>query len=161
MKLNLRILLVAGFTALAPLGAAEKQKSPDVNGYPFWKGKKSGTVTQHVPGLNAVLQLSEPQKQQIAAARDEMANDEGVKAARAISKSDPTVTAEQREKARAIVEAASARLRERVASILTPEQNALIEKINAAYMAAVEETGIVYADKFASPSVKLDGAARQ
>lgn len=69
------------------------------------------------------------------------------------------MTAEQREKARAAQEAATARLHEKVATILTAEQKALIEKINAAYSGAVEDTGVVYADKFAS--VKADEAARR
>ena len=62
--------------------------------------------------------------------------------------------------AQAALEGAKARLRERVAAILTPDQKALIEKINAAYAAANEETGIIYADKFASPYVKEDPEAR-
>jgi len=162
MNRKLSVVLLSAFAALATINAAEKQKTSDVNSYPFWTGgKKAGAVTQFMPGLNAALQLSETQKEQIAAARDEMMNDEGVKAARGISKSDPSVTAEQREKAKAVVEAATARFREKVAAILTPEQKTLIEKINAAYAAAVEDTGIVYAEKFASPSVKADPAARQ
>jgi hypothetical protein len=162
MNRKLSVVLLSAFAALATIDAAEKQKTPDVNSYPFWTGgKKAGAVTQFVPGLNAALQLSDSQKEQIAAARDEMMNDEGVKAARGISKSDPNVTTEQREKAKAVVEAATARLREKVAAILTPEQKTLIEKINAAYAAAVEDTGIIYAEKFASPSVKADPAARQ
>jgi len=162
MKLRLSIFILSAITVLTTITAAEKQKASDVNAYPFWTGgKKAGAVTQFVPGLNAALQLNEGQKEQIAAARDEVMNDEAVKAARSISKSDPNVTVEQREKARAAVEAANARMRERVAAILTPEQKSLIEKINAAHAAAIEETGIVYADKFASPSVKADPAARQ
>jgi hypothetical protein len=82
-----------------------------------------------------------------------------VKAARRISKSDPGVTAEQRDQARVTMEAATRRLGEKVAAILTPGQKELIGKINAAYAAAVEDTGIVYADKFAS--VKADEAARR
>jgi hypothetical protein len=69
------------------------------------------------------------------------------------------VTKEQRDQARATIEAASARLRERVATILTPGQKALIEMINAAYAAAVEETGIIYAENFAS--IKADEVARR
>ena len=152
-------LLLAGFIALGSSSAADKSKVADVADYPFWTGKKRGPVTQFVPGLTAVLQLSETQKQEIAAAREEISSDEGVRAARSISKSDPSVTAEQREKARAAMEAATARLREKVAVILTPEQKVLIEKINDAYAAAVEEVGIIYADKFAS--VKADEAARR
>jgi NADH dehydrogenase/NADH:ubiquinone oxidoreductase subunit G len=151
--------LLAAITALAPLGAAEKLKLPEVSDYPFWITKKRGPTVQFVPGLNAALQLTDAQKEQIAAARSEMANDEAVKAARGISKSDPSVTTEQREKAHAAIEAATARLREKVSAILTPGQKALIEKINAAHAAAVEDTGIIYADKFAS--VKADEAARR
>jgi hypothetical protein len=153
------ISLLVGITVLATLGAAEKQKKSAGADFSFWTTKKRGYVGQFVPGLNATLQITDAQGQQIAAASDEMANDEAVKAARGISKNDPSVTAEQREKARAAVEAATTRLHEKVAKILTPEQNALIEKINAAYAAAVEDTGIVYADKFAS--VKADEAARK
>jgi hypothetical protein len=50
------------------------------------------------------------------------------------------------------------RLRAKVAAILTPEQKALIEKINAAYAAAAEETATLYSERFAS--VKGDDAAR-
>ena len=151
--------LLAGIIALATVGAAEKQKLSGVGDYPFWTAKKRGYTGQFVPGLNAVLQITDAQKEQIAAARDEMANDEGAKASRGISKNDPSVTAEQREKARAAIEAATARMQAKVATILTAEQKALIEKINAAYAAAVEDTGIVYADKFAA--VKADEAARK
>jgi hypothetical protein len=142
--------LLAGITALATLGAAEKQKLPGGGDYPFWTSKKRGYVGQFVPGLNAALQITDAQWEQIAAARDEMSDDEAVKAARGISKNDPSVTAEQREKARAAVEAASTQLNEKVGKILTVEQKALIEKINAAYAASVDDTGVVYADKFSS-----------
>jgi predicted DNA binding protein len=96
------------------------------------------------------LQLTDAQQAQMSSAREEMLNDAAAKAARTISKTDPTVTAEQRDKARATVEAATTRLHERVAAILTPEQKTLIEKVNAAYAAAVDDAGVIYADKFAS-----------
>ena len=161
MKSYTLSLLAAACAALAPLSAAEKQKTADLSGYPFFAGKKGGYATQYAPGLTATLLLTDMQKQEIAAAQADMANDEGVKAARGISKGDPNVTAEQRDKARASMDAASNRLRERVNAILTSEQKALIEKINAAYLAAIEDTGIVYADKFATPNVKADEAARK
>ena len=159
MKTKVFAPLLASFIALATVGGAEKQKTSAVDDYPFWTSKKRGNVGQFVPGLTATLQLTASQKDQIAAARDEMAQDEAVKAARGISKNDPSVTAERREKARATLETATARLRARVDAILTPEQKALIEKINGAYAAAVEETGVVYEDKFGS--VKADEAARR
>src|SRR4051812_39140492 len=76
--------LLAIITALATLGAAEKQKLSGAGDYPFWTSKKRGAVAEFVPGLNATLQLTDAQKEQIAAARDEMANDEAVKAARGL-----------------------------------------------------------------------------
>lgn len=159
MKIRLLIALLTGFTAFPILDAAEKQKASPGDDFPFWSAKKRGYVGQFVPGLNAVLQLTDSQREQMTAARNEMSGDEAVKAARSIAKSDPNVTAEQRDKARATIDAANARFREKVAAILTPDQKALIEKINASYAAAAEETGIVYADKFAS--VKADEAARR
>ena len=159
MKTQFLVPLVTLLAAFMTLDAAEKQKASAVADYPFWTSLKRGAVGQFVPGLNAVLQLTDAQREQIAAAREEMANEEGVKAARRISKSDPGVSAEQRDQARATMEAATRRLGEKVAAILTPAQKGLVEKINAAYAAAVEDTGIVYADKFAS--VKADEAARR
>jgi Spy/CpxP family protein refolding chaperone len=57
------------------------------------------------------------------------------------------------------MQAATERLHEKVNAILTAEQRALIEKINAARAAAVEEVGIVYKDKFGT--IKADEAARR
>ena len=157
-----RILLV-GLTALCTLAGAENEKKEkkrsDVSGFPFWTSQKRGHVPQFVPGLNAALQLTDAQRLQIATAQEEMMNDAAVRAARGISKNDPTATTEQRDKARAALEAAAARMHEKVASILTTEQKALITKVNAAYAAATEDTGIVYADKCAS--IKADEAARK
>lgn len=151
--------LLAALLVVGTAGAADKVKRADVSDYPFYSAKKRGYVAQFVPGLTAVLQLSETQRQRIAAAREEMLSDDAVKAARGISKSDPSVTAERREKARATLDSATAGLREKVATILTPEQKALIDKINSAHAVAAEETGIAYEDKFGS--VKDDEAARR
>src|SRR5437762_427297 len=96
-------IFLAGISALTAQGAADKQKSPNVTDYSFWSAKKRGSVAQFVPGLNAVLQLTDAQKEQIATAREEVSNDEAVKAARQISKNDPAVTAEDREKARGVI----------------------------------------------------------
>ena len=150
---------ITGLTVISTVGAAEKQKKADTSGFPFWKSEKQPHAPPFVPGLNAVLELTDAQQEQIAAAQNEFNNDEAVKASRALRKDDPSVTAEQRDKARAAMEAATTRLHEKVNSILTPEQRALIEKINAARAAAVEEVGIVYKDKFGT--IKADEAARR
>jgi len=155
----LAVVTVVSSLCLAAPEKGAKEKGAGVTDYPFWSSKKRADAPQFVPGLNAILQLTPAQQEQIAAARNEMANDEAGKAARSISKNDPSVTQEQRDKARAVVEAANARLRERVAAILTPEQKALIARVNAAYQATVDEIGTVYEEKFAS--IKADPAARQ
>lgn len=154
MKSHLFLVRVAiGIMSVASVAAAEKEKRADVSDYPFWSAPKRGHVAPFVPGLNAVLDLTDAQKQQIAAARDEMLNDDAVKAARGISKSDPTLTDEQRDKARAAVEAAAARIHEKVAAILTVEQKAMIENINGAYSEATKQVGATYQVKFESVKV--------
>ena len=152
-------VIFAGITVIGTLGAAEKQKKSDIGGFPFWTSAKRGYVNQFVPGLNAALELTEAQRGQIAVANNEFSDDEGVKAARSLRKGDPNVTAEQRDKVKSALEAATTRLHDKINAILTPEQKALIEKINAAYATAVDDTGIVYADKFST--VKADEAARR
>lgn len=156
--LTLFAVRLVAITIIGTVGAAEKQKKADVSGFPFWKSEKQPHAQPFVLGLNAALELTDAQKEQIVAAQNEMNNDEAVKASRALKKGDPSVTEEQRDKARAAMEAATTRLHEKVNSILTPEQRALVEKINAARVAAVEEVGIVYKDKF---SIKGDEAARR
>lgn len=162
MKLHLSLLTLVAVCSTLALAAPEKEaKKMGAGGadFPFWSSKKRGDTPEFVPGLNAILQLTPQQQEQIGAARNEMANDEAVKAARSISKNVPSVTQEQRDKARATVDAANAKLREKVAAILTPEQKALIAKVNEAYQAALDEVGTVYEEKFAT--VKADPAARQ
>src|SRR6187402_2374792 len=102
MKTRLLLMsCVAGMLAFGGSLAAEKEKSASVSGYPFWTAPKRGPVTEFVPGLDTVLNLTDAQKTQIAAAYDEMMNDATVKVARGLSKNDPSVTTEQRDAARA------------------------------------------------------------
>ena len=152
------LVALSAVTAIAAPEKDAKEKRAGTIDYPFWSSKKRPDSPAFVPGLNAVLDLTAAQQEQISAARSEAMNDEGAKAARA-SKGDPSMTPEQKEKARAAMDAASAKLRDKVAAILTPEQKALIAKINSAYADTVEEIGTIYNDKFAS--VKAAEAARK
>lgn len=138
---------------ISSIGAAEKEKRADVSDYPFWTAPKRGHVAPFVPGLNAVLDLTDAQKQQISAARDEMQGNAAVQAARSISKSDPSVTAEEREKARAAVEAAAAQMHGKVSAVLTVEQKAMIENINGAYAEAAKQIGATYQEKVGAVKV--------
>jgi len=134
----------------APEKETKEKRAGGGSDYPFWNSKKGGNTQQFVPGLNAALMLTAAQEEKLAAARNEAFNDPAVAAGRGLSKGDPSVTDEQRAKARAAMEAANAKLKERVATILTPAQNELIAKINKAYADTLEEIGTVYSEKFAS-----------
>ncbi|HEY6168123.1 MAG TPA: hypothetical protein VI454_08795 [Verrucomicrobiae bacterium] len=149
MKIKpLFLALVVGLFTAAPSALAQKLKTSDVSDYPFFNAHKRGQVAQFSPGLTAALLLTDAQKQGIAAARDEVFGAGPVANARRVSKSDPSVTAEQREAARKVVDAANATLRERVGAILTAEQKALIERINKAFADASELTSINYEERF-------------
>ena len=154
----LPVLLAAAITATTFTPVAQKEKRADVTGFAFFTAKKRGAVPQFVPGLTAALQLSEQQKEQLVAARDELLSNDEVAAARRLPKSDPSITTEQREKARTAVEAANAKLRDRVKAILTPEQQSLVEKINQLYAVISEESAISYQDRYGA--IKDDPAAR-
>jgi|GEM_PF-2584508 len=82
------------------------------------------------PGLNAAVVHSDEQKQKLAAAIDQTIDRREVRAAMAFAKLNPNATDEEKQKARRLVEQARAELQKRVAEILTPEQKALVEKIN-------------------------------
>lgn len=160
MKSHLSFVRVAiGIIAITGVATAEKERRADVSGYPFWSAPKRGHVAPFVPGLNAVLDITDAQKQQIAAAREEMLSDPAVQSARSMSKSDPKVTAEDRDKARAGIEAAEAKMHEKVAAVLTVEQKAIIENINGAYAEAAKQVGATYQVKF--ESVKVGPEERQ
>lgn len=144
-------VLITALLAVAPPAPAQKLKSSDVSDYPFFHAhKKGGQVAQFIPGLTAALMLTDEQKQRIVAARDEVFGSEPVASARRISKSDPNMTAEQRDAARKAVETATATLRERVGTILTADQQALIERINKAFAEASEIDSINYEERFVS-----------
>jgi hypothetical protein len=152
--------VMLGMLAMGPSIAAEKENPrPDVSSYPFWSAPKRGAVSQFVPGLTAVLGLTDAQKQQIGAAYDAMLNDEGVKTARSFTKNDPSVTDAQREAARTAVEAATAQMREKVNAVLNTEQKALIGNIDGAYATAMQENSAAFQDRLAV--VKNDAEARK
>lgn len=135
-----RIVMALLVVACCAAAVAQKEKKrPDVGNFPFWTAKKTARVGPFVPGLNAVLMLTDEQKEKIAAAREETIGSEAVIAAGRTLKTDPNASEAQKEAARKMIEDARAQLDAKVAAILTPEQKALIEKINALY-AEVQES---------------------
>ncbi|MBI3881947.1 MAG: hypothetical protein HY301_18035 [Verrucomicrobia bacterium] len=159
MKHTLILLAFAALIAMPSPALAQKEKSADVTGLAFFTAKKRGHVAQFVPGLTAALQLSAQQKADILAAREEIFSAEGVASSRRIQKNDPSVTDAQKQAARAAMEQAEEKFRERLATLLTAEQGDLIAKIDKTYQDAQVEMAIAYEDRFGS--VKDDAAARE
>jgi hypothetical protein len=114
-----------------------QDKRPDVGDFPFWTAPKNPHARPFVPGLNAVLLLSDEQSRKITTAREEILGTEEVRTA---SRKDPNSTEAQRTANHKVVTEATAKLHEKVAGILTAGQKALIEKIDAAHVEVTRAT---------------------
>ncbi len=117
--------MIAALILLSP-AYAQKKKVAEVGDYPFWSTTKQPRTKAFVPGLNAVLQLTAEQTEQINKAKEEILGTDEVKAAIKAGKAADA-------NARSTVETAQKKLHEKVESILSPNQKSLIEKINNAY----------------------------
>ncbi len=121
-------VLTVVFALAASAFAVEKK--PAIGNFPFWSAPKREFSDQFVPGLNAALLLSPQQIEQLQAARRETIDNETL---RSTVRKDPNLTEAQREANRKLVSDAQASLRIKVSNILTTDQRALIERINAAH----------------------------
>lgn len=122
LMLTIALLLTASAVAV--------EKKPAIGNFPFWSAPKREHADQFVPGLNAALLLSPEQIEQLHAARRETIDSETLRAA---TRKDPNLTEAQREAAHKLVSDAQASLRIMVSNILTADQRALVERINAVH----------------------------
>lgn len=122
------MILSCALLVLSPGVAAEKK--PAIGNFPFWSAPKREHADQFVPGLNAALLLSPEQIGLLQEARRATIDCDAI---RAVTKKDPNLTEEQRAAAHKQMTDARAELRVKVSNILTAEQRALIEQINAAH----------------------------
>jgi hypothetical protein len=122
------LLCVAG----AMPASAKKAGPPSVAHLPVWTVKGRPT-SQFEPGLTAALLLGPEQREQLARAWQETSGSEAVYAAGRTVKLDPNASEEQKQAARAVIEAAAANFRQRIDAILTTDQKALIQWINGIY----------------------------
>ena len=122
--LSLMVVFALAASALAV------EKKPAIGNFPFWSAPKREYADQFVPGLNAALLLSPQQIEQLHAARRETIDNETLRAA---TRKDLNLSEAQREAAHKLVSDAHASLRIKVSNILTAEQRALIERINAVH----------------------------
>jgi hypothetical protein len=133
MNARFCLLLFASAALFQTPALAQKEKPSDVSNIPFWKGLKGGYAKAYVPGLNAVLALSDQQKEELIAAQDDTVGAETVREAGRKVKADASATEAQRQAAREITERAQNEFQARIAKILTAEQKALIANVSAAY----------------------------
>lgn len=121
---------------LMTCGAAWAQKngepSPPSGELFFTMKGQPFALERTFPGVNAVLLLTPEQAQKLSAAADETIHSENVRKAGAEIKGNPQATDAQKEAAQKIRQEAREKLEHHIAGILTLEQKALVERINAA-----------------------------
>lgn len=132
------------------VSALAVEKKPAIGNFPFWSAPKREFSDQFVPGLNAALQLSPEQIEQLHAARRETIDSETI---RTTARKDPNLSEAQREANRKLVNDAQASLRIKVSNILTADQRALIERINAVH----QEVGKAVNEEFQPKLVASKG----
>lgn len=142
-----------------PAVAQKAAGPPSVAHLPLWTVK--GTPTREfVPGLTAALLLTAEQRQQLAQAWDETSGSEAVATAARTLKTDPAATEAQKQAARALIEAAAARLQQQIDTVLTGDQKSLIEWINGAYADARKAAWTALEAEFAGAKGDPDATAR-
>lgn len=142
-------LLAALCTALALPALAQKKASTDLAGFPLWSAKKNPLTGPFIPGLNAALLLTAEQRDKLVAARDEIIGNEKLQKLGASIKQNPNASEADRDAARKAHEEARDQFKERIATILTPEQLKLIASINTLFEEVAAATHEAYSDRFA------------
>lgn len=162
--MNTRTFIALGLalTVATPAAFAQKDKKASIGNFPFWpaiKAKAGSNSGQYVPGLNAVLQLTDEQIHKIHEARQETLGSDELKS-RATKVKDANVSAAERDAAKAAFDKAQAELTDRVDRILTAEQKALIAKIGATHAEARTALQDEFQNRFATVD-KTDAEARK
>jgi hypothetical protein len=156
-----RTLAACSILALS-LGAspvsAQKEKRPNTAGIGFVVGPKG--ERPHLAGLNAVLMLTDDQKQKLALAREDTLGSEGLRTASRKVKEDPNATEAERQAARRASEAAQGEFDRRVAGILTPAQKELVQRFESLYLQAKEAVAAEYEQKLVGSKGNRDETAR-
>lgn len=150
--------LALSFSVVAAPATAQKEKRPDVSSFSFVTGPKGDRP--HVPGLNAVLMLTDEQKEKLVLARQETVGSEAVLAAGRKVKTDPNAAEADRLAARKLSEEAQAAYDRRVAEILTPAQKELIGRLQVLYGQAREAQTTEYGPKLVAAKGNQEETAR-
>jgi Spy/CpxP family protein refolding chaperone len=133
------VLIALAWVACTPLTAfAQKEKKPSLppgDLFFYMKGQPFALETIF-PGINGTIMLTDDQKLKLQEARENTVGSDAVKDAGKLLKTDPNATEAQKESAKKTIQEAKSKLQAEVSSILTPEQKALIEKLQGAAVEA-------------------------
>jgi hypothetical protein len=140
------LLVISG---VVPASAQKPAGPPSVAHLPLWtvKGYFTGEL---VPGLTGALLLTSEQREQLALSWQESSGSAAVAGAIRTLKSYPGATEAEKQAARALVEAAAARLQQRIDTVLTGDQRKLVEWIDSLYAEAGKSTGAQMEPAFAA-----------
>ena len=145
-------------TAIAfPASAADKKERIPPGGETFFtgKGEQPFALERVVPGINAVLMLSDDQIDKINTARAETIQSEAVQAAGRKVKTDPKATEQEKAEAAKHIAEARAKFTKQVADILSADQKKLIAALNEAHVDVTKEVH----DQFEAQFVAAKGDA--
>lgn len=124
---------------------AQKEKRVDLSGFTFVTGPKGDRP--HLPGLNAVLLLTDDQAEKLFTARRETVGNEALLAAGRRVKGDPNATEADRQAVRKAAEQAQLQFDHQVAEILTPAQKELVQRLQVLYGQARDAVSAEYGPK--------------
>lgn len=135
--------------AAAQPALAQKAKTHDLAGFPLWSAKKNPLTGPFVPGLNATLLLTDEQKGKLIAAREEIMGNEKLQKLGATIKQNPNASEAERDAARKVFEEARDQFKDRVDTILAPEQRKLVGTLNGVFEEVTGATHEAFRDRAA------------
>jgi len=129
--------------------AAKPAKKPEPSGELFFTMKgQPYPLERTFPGITAALMLSDDQKADLFDAQQGTIDSPELREKKAAVKGKDAANEAERDAVRKELEEARAELAKEVARILTPQQKALIEKIQAAAMEAMQEARQTFEEDF-------------
>lgn len=152
------VMLVVGLLLLGSPALAQKEKRPDISGFSFISGPKGDHPA--LPGLNAILGLTDDQKLRLMQARDETTGSPALRDAGRKVKENANATDAEREAVRKLHTEAEGQYDHRVAEILTPAQKELILRLQVLYGQAREAVGKEYEAKLVASKGNKEETAR-
>jgi hypothetical protein len=151
MKFHFAVVVFASVLCLAQVAAKPPKKAGLPPGDLFFTMKgQPYAMERNFPGITAALMLSDEQKQAIHDAQQQTTASPQMREKMAAVKDKNAGNEAERQVVRTEMAAARGELAQRVSTILTAEQKALVEKIQQAAMESQQEARGIFKDEFAA-----------